>query len=372
MNRILGILFIIVLCTGCTNQIQENQPKGAKTQFSAQVEETPKLQQNLGKKEEKVKKKPQWNKEKIVSEKKKLGVCYAYPSQDGNSCWLIKYELDKNANIEIVQIPSTIQGMKVTKVGPKLRENYVDTIFGVSVWEDGDELIQSKKTEFLGKIKKLVFGDSIEIIGEDCLSGLKKLECIVLPKSLRQITPYARYSNHIQKLELSKDNSYFILQDGMLIRNKNKQILFMLTQKKEVKIPQNVEKLGAFYIRSGIEKIYIPVNVKQIENYAFDSTKEVKVVVDSQHTKYTSKKTCVYEKDTGRLLAITLKNKTLTIVEGVKRIDEGVTILGSGENLANAQINKIIYPKSIKVVSSELMPFGVPEIVYLGDKPWSV
>ncbi len=376
MRKYVLMVLIVFICTSCTMQKEvpksknvvnmerryssSSQTNESAEQFSEPIEDEKKIE------------KSKWNKEKIISEKKELGICYAYPSKDGKSCWLIKYKLDKNANVETVEFPSTIQGMKVTKIGPNPRRLHVDTIFGIHVWEDGDILIGSKKAKCLRKVKELVFSDGIEIIGEECLTGLENLERVILPKNLKQITPYAAYSNNIQYMELPEANKHFVLIDGMLIQKKNNQIVFMLTQRKEVEIPGNITELDYFYIRKGIRKIYIHSDVDTI-NYLYP-VHAIELEVDKRNTKYVSKDTCVYEKETGELVAITIKNRTLNIAEGVKYItsNSDTTVLGYDYNYDfYADIEKIIYPKSIKRIQSGWSGAASwVKRVYRGNYPW--
>lgn len=326
MKKILCLFLVTIILVGCTSQEEELRKENKKVQNTNQItQEKNKTEKISTPKPEKSKKKNVWNKKKIISEKKELGTCYAYPSKDGKECWLIKYKLDKNANIETVKFPSTIQGMKVTKIAPKSRSSYQVTIFGIVIYDNGDELLGTKKTQRLGEVKELVFSDNIEIIGEDCLEGFVNLERIILPKSLKQIVPpYAGYCRNLQYIELPAENKNFIMRDGMLIKKKNNRILFMLTQKEEVCIPNDVKVLKYMYMRKGIKTLQIHAGVEEIDcGIIIDDP--VLMIVDKENPNYVSKDNCVYQKETGALTSVTITGETLYIAEGVERINPFLT-----------------------------------------------
>lgn len=98
------------------------------------------------------------------------------------------------------------------------------------------------------------------------------------------------------------------------------------------------------------------------------SDKPLKIVVDKGNPNYVSKGTCVYEKHTGNLISVMVKDDMLTIVEGVRNIEYGFSVLGKTKN-----VKKVILPKSLKRLETGVFSFGShePELIYQGNRPWT-
>ena len=127
-----------------------------------------------------------WNQNYSVQTQVRKGVFtfHVTPSEDEKKAWIHKIDIapgiKKNA---VLNIPETINGMTVTKLGAEPDEEDPDmqsTLFGVGI-ETYHEIDGS--TPRVNKIKTMTIPNSVKSITYYAFSGMDGLEKVILPES---------------------------------------------------------------------------------------------------------------------------------------------------------------------------------------------
>lgn len=122
------------------------------------------------------------------------------------------------------------------------------------------------------EIKEINIPDGVNAIGDDAFSGCTNLERIYIPSSLSSIGFRAFVSCEKISFNLSPDNPYFSIIDG-IIYNKAQTAVVCVPKgiKGNVVIPNGVKKIseGAFAGCIELESVAIPASISKIEDLAF-------------------------------------------------------------------------------------------------------
>lgn len=119
---------------------------------------------------------------------------------------------------------------------------------------------------------------------EDYALACKDLQKIRIKKNLSTLgfIPFAVQGGGVAEFEVSEENNTFSSVDGMLTSKDQKTIVYYPTGRtdKSYTIPECITKIGdaAFFYNTFIEEVFIPETVTTIEERAFSSTKNIKVV----------------------------------------------------------------------------------------------
>ena len=204
---------------------------------------------------------------------------FEYEVLDDGTAKIVKY----TGNDETVNIPSEINGKKVTVIGGKSNDHFeVIDYFGVF---EGNT-----------NVKTVNIQNGVEIIGGGAFSGCKSLISVNIPDSVTKIDSYAFYdcpnlktvnigsgveeikSNafircfDLEEINVDENNQTFLSDDGVLF-SKNKDILIKCPSAKEGSyiIPDSVAEIAenAFIACNGLTEIKIPESVTKIEDFAF-------------------------------------------------------------------------------------------------------
>lgn len=239
-------------------------------------------------------------------------------SKDGKEAWIesvwsIKIYPERTIP-EIIVIPETFKGAKVTKIGP-------DTSYTHDPWDYYDENMFLFPNTRLAEsiVKEVVLPSTITEIGEYTFNQLHSLEKVNLPKgleiidwaafagtairsidlpeglttitaafrgcrklnnvhipaSVKKLTPLDfRDCRSLTNLTIDKKNKYCIVQNDLVLTKNKKTVLFGLFRCKKVEIPKTVTKIAEdAFAYAQIEEISIPSSVKTIDSGAFLGSK---------------------------------------------------------------------------------------------------
>ena len=168
--------------------------------------------------------------------------------------------------------------------------NVLGTINSVGSGAFYNTKIISGKLEEHFKDKEIVDFIIEEGIGEiydDAFIGSENLQSVHIPSTVYYIAPNAfNGCNNLETVTISKDNPYFIVEDG-IIYNKNKTILIRCLPGKntKVEIPNTVTEMQG-YAFVGCSKLKgtltVPGTIKNIPNNAFERcTSEIPLVLEN-------------------------------------------------------------------------------------------
>ncbi len=359
--------------------------------------------ENVQEKKDLVQKEIVWDFNNKVSEKISVGTGHAYLSNDKKYAWLYEIELDTRKDFSTIEIPAKIQEAEVKCIGAYYgdvanEDEYGKNLFGFIFNDAGDTFEHTKEAKRQNKIKNIVIPDGVQTIKQDSFYSVNQIECIEMPKELKRLEKNI-FSN-VPKKMIFEGNEYFTLEKGIFLERKNMCIRMILGGIEKIVIPADVKKIEKYSlpidIKVEIEKanpiysvdgtcvykkksgelvsffvqkdeVKIPSSVTKIESNMLCSDKALKILVEEENPNYVSKGTCVYEKKTGNLVSVTVKDDTLTIAEGVKNIEYGFDILGKIKD-----VKQVILPKSLKRLKSGVFSFysHEPELIYKGNRPW--
>ncbi|MDE6380416.1 MAG: leucine-rich repeat domain-containing protein, partial [Muribaculaceae bacterium] len=111
---------------------------------------------------------------------------------------------------------------------------------------------------------------NVESIGEMTFAS-SQLTSLHLPSSIKHIGKAAFYNNlGLESLTVAADNSVFKTEDGMLIDNEEKTIVFSVFKSGDLIIPDGIVEIGdyAFY-QYDITTLKTPASLKRIDKCAF-------------------------------------------------------------------------------------------------------
>lgn len=169
---------------------------------------------------------------------------------------LFRYEVmdDGNANITsydgaastgVVEVPSTIDGYTVTKIG----------------WKGLAEL----------DCTKIVLPDTLETLDYYAFSACQNLKEIELPASLTTIVgaPFEDCSS-LETLTVAEESNTFMAEDNV-VYSKDGTTLILTTMVSEFKVPDTVTAIDkyAFYNNTNLNKVEVPSGVTTIGREAF-------------------------------------------------------------------------------------------------------
>ena len=279
---------------------------------------------------------------------------------------------------EDVNIPSSINGLTVTKIGSNCFSNndviktvkipksvkaigerafaLCDLLESVSVSGSGLETIWGEAFRGCKSLTDVKLPDSLQYIRYLAFEGCKSLSSIKLPKNLKSIWSNAfcetalkeieipenvdyihgdvfDFTDSLEKITVSASNKEYSSVDGVLYNKDKTELLYCPHQKTSVKIPATVTSIGhQAFKRSLIESVSIPSSVTEIGSEAF-----------------------IY---CGKLKKVTVPGSVSTLHSGVFygsdvsefTLEEGITEINE-KALGSDPTKKIYIPQSVKLIS---------------------
>lgn len=122
------------------------------------------------------------------------------------------------------------------------------------------------------KLSNVIIGESVISVGEKSFFGCDALREIIIPENVISIGSEAFECNSLNLFTVSKNNTAFSSEDGILYdKNKSKIICVPMSKNGEVNIPEGVSRIEdhTFENRVYLTKVVIPDSVVSIGNRAF-------------------------------------------------------------------------------------------------------
>ncbi|MGO5082166.1 leucine-rich repeat protein, partial [Oscillospiraceae bacterium LCP25S3_E4] len=327
---------------------------------------------------------------------------FEYDVLDDGTAYITKY-IDKGS--KTVDIPSTIDGYKVTEIGNYAFEgctgltsviipNSVTNIEGgafrgctglKSITVDKNNknyisvdgvLFNKNKTKILGypnaKGSSYVIPSSVTEIGYYAFSGCTGLTSVTIPSSVTEIGWGAFYGctglksvtilssvtviggsafrgcTSLKSITVDKNNKNYTSVNGVLFnKNKTEILVYPNAKSSSYVIPTSVKVIGAsaFYGCTGLKSVTIPSSVKEIGRCAFEGcTGLTSVTIPSGVTVIGE---CAFSDCTGlKSITVDKNNKNYTSVDGVLFNKNKTEIL----IYPNAKGSSYVIPSSVKKI----------------------
>lgn len=164
-------------------------------------------------------------------------------------------------------IPSTIDGYAVTEIGNDSfshKKGINKLNLPESVLKIGDDAFNG-----CSGLEEIYFSEGLREIGKQAFANCGYLHSVALPDSLTDLKPWAFFN-------------CFALEN-VVVGNGLESIPSYAFEKcfilKEVSLGENVRLIEQYaFAKSGIERIYIPLSLKEVEDYAFYECRNIKLI----------------------------------------------------------------------------------------------
>ena len=175
----------------------------------------------------------------------------------------------------------------------------------------------------------LVFPEGCEYIGDEAFhSALKTGGSVSLPSTLKYLGERSFTNAYLSDFTVAEDNEFYCSENHAVYTKDMKSLLMFAPVTEgmsEFRIPDGVEKISAecFNVMQGVETVYIPASVTEIEEEAFFSTFDLKkITVDEANPNYRSENGLLLSRDGTLLLAWPdgTEVSELVIPDGVERL----------------------------------------------------
>ena len=213
--------------------------------------------------------------------------------------------------------------------------------------------------------ENLIFPEGCEYIGDGAFhSALKSGGVVSLPSTLKYLGSQSFTNAFLSDFTVSADNEVYCSENHAIYTKDMKEMRMLApdaANSGEFRVPDGVEKISAecFNVIRGIETVYIPASVTEIEEEAFFSTFDLKeIVVDEANPNYKSENGLLLSKDGTLLLAWPdgIEANELVIPEGVERI---------GAYLFYGRLDgsySVVLPESIKEIGTMSLPYRMASL----------
>ncbi|MGO5078135.1 leucine-rich repeat protein [Oscillospiraceae bacterium LCP25S3_E3] len=205
---------------------------------------------------------------------------FEYSVLDDGTASITKY-IDNGS--KTVDIPSTIDGYKVTEIGWSAFGNCTG-------------------------LNNVTIPNSVKRIDYNAFIGCTGLKSVTIPNSVTEIAGSAFFGcTGLKSVTVDKNNKNYTSADGILF-NKNKTAILIYPSAKDSSsyvIPSSVTEIGdsAFYGCTGLKSVTIPSSVTGIYSYAFYGCTGLKsITVDKNNKNYTSVDGVLFNKDKTEIL----------------------------------------------------------------------
>ena len=236
--------------------------------------------------------------------------------------------------------------------------------------------LTSLRTWIFGECRNLItinIPSNLTEIGDYTFSSCIKLDNIIIPAGVENIGTGAFSScTSLYNITIDEANATYEIEDGIIYRKDGKTLIYVAPTKTNIDIKDTVETIGSYAINgSNVTDLIIPDTVKNLSNYIFSSTNNLKkieigngvtnlsssfknysgiqegleIIIDSANPSYKVEGNLILTKDGKKV--ITYVNAAQSII-----VPEGVEILSSSafESLRSAQ--EILLPSTLKEIES--------------------
>lgn len=169
------------------------------------------------------------------------------------------------SGLEISNKPKAYKNLAVPIASKEVDVEIPEKIDGIDVVSIGDNAFGK------GEIKSIKLHDKIVVIGTGAFSECRKIESVIIPKSVKVIYKRAfQHCSKLQKFVFEGDNIEYIGDGCFALCYSLKKITFPETIKT---VPRS-----SFFKAKGLSEISIPDGVISIEPYAFQACSSLKSI----------------------------------------------------------------------------------------------
>ena len=211
----------------------------------------------------------------------------------------------------------------------------------------------------------LVFPEGCEYIGDEAFhSALKSGGAVSLPSTLKYLGERSFTNAYLSDFTVAEDNEFYCSENHAVYTKDMKSLLMFAPVTEgmsEFRIPDGVEKISAecFNVMQGVEAVYIPASVTEIEEEAFFSTFDLKkITVDEANPNYRSENGLLLSRDGTLLLAWPdgIEADELVIPDGVERIG-GHLFYGRYDSPYT-----VVLPESVREIGTMSLPANMASL----------
>ena len=341
-----------------------------------------------------------WKTRKSVVISKKDIKYYAYLSNDKKQSWIYKIKVKKK--VKKLVIPKKIKNAPVTRVGFGKELFTGDMESGCNVFGEQFDFMhgysfESQKNK--NTITEIQFPKTVKWIDEGAFYGMKQLEnvkipnkveildrytfskcpslkTVVFPEKMQDISCYAfGESDNVSKISISPKCKKYTVKDGFVIDKKKKSIVWVVSAKKDVVVPDTVVSIGdSAFATSRAITVSISKSIQKIGYKALSCKTIQNVSIDSENAKYVMQDNCIFTKEDATLAAVLVTGKEIRISDKVKIIGENISVMGnmelSDKELLDDDKNFSVHiPVSVEKVMHWWIFFDSADVYFYGMKP---
>lgn len=223
-------------------------------------------------------------------------------------------------------------------------------------------------------LKKVIIEEGVEEIGKNSFAGTGLKE-IIIPSSIKEID--LSQNNNLEKIEINEGNTTYTVDGNCFINKEENRVLYALenfvipeyitslgpfsfinSKAIELVIPDHIEILGHdLFTGSGIEKISIGKNLKEIGDYAFSFCRNLREIVIDEENEYLEEipslmcSSCYSLKNVSIPKNIkTIKSYAFSDCYNLKDLDlnEGLETIEEYAFSYCDSLNQVVLPKTLK------------------------
>lgn len=269
---------------------------------------------------------------------------YTYKIIDKDTCNLTTVEVVNKKKAKVLRIPNTLGGKKVVRMSaPGL---YDSNILGLYETDENTEIYPKELIKQSRYVKEIILPDTLKSFETSCFTNLPELTKITIPALVTKGVETLK-DNKWTSFKVSKNNKKYQVKNGFLLSKSGKTLYCYVEKVKDAIIPNGVKTIKKMALW-GMDtySIYFPKTVDSIGVWALQNGRAIGIKVSKKNKHYKMSGDCLYSKKSGRLVAAIHRKNTLTIPEGVTKLEYGISTLGG-------EFNSIKIAKSVQLLDFE-------------------
>lgn len=222
------------------------------------------------------------------------------------------------------------------------------------------------------KLLKVNIPDGVKILENDTFYGCEKLRECKLPKSFSQVR-YTCFEDcpRLANVTLSKENSNFVISNGMILSKDKKRLVWVAPGIKNVAIPATVHTIETdAFINSQVSVVHLGKNITDLKESCLTGKKLMNVTVEKGNPVYARDGQCIYRKSDGALAIGIARKRKLVISNRVKILPEKASLCGELLEDSDSKLEVLDISASVKEMHAFCPALSVfSRVYYRGTKP---